>query len=170
MSWSEERRREEGRGGEGRGCWASSSVVLTYVRSRAVGELARLFKGEFLVNASSLSLAIVPMVGWTRSMTYPDTGLLWVPPSPNMPTFDTAVVYAGDFFSARLFFIIFFHFSFVYSLRCSLQAWVCSRELSSRPVAGPPGPLRRLEPPSSRWELAVPLFPFHSLSQSICRR
>jgi Uncharacterized protein conserved in bacteria len=33
------------------------------------------------------------MEGWKREMYYEDTGLLWVPPSPNMPTVDTAVVY-----------------------------------------------------------------------------
>ncbi len=40
-------------------------------------------------------LRIVPMDGWTRSMEWKDTGLPWVTPSPNMPTFDTALVYPG---------------------------------------------------------------------------
>ena len=40
-------------------------------------------------------LSIVPMDGWTRSMEWKDTGLPWVMPSPNMPTFDTALVYPG---------------------------------------------------------------------------
>lgn len=38
---------------------------------------------------------VVPMEGWTRSMYFPETGLLWVPPSPNAPSFDMAVVYPG---------------------------------------------------------------------------
>jgi uncharacterized protein YbbC (DUF1343 family) len=41
-------------------------------------------------------LTVVPMEGWRRSMRFPDTGLPWVLPSPNMPTFDTAVVYPGQ--------------------------------------------------------------------------
>lgn len=41
------------------------------------------------------ALHIVPMDGWRRSMTFSDTGLPWVMPSPNMPTFDTAIVYPG---------------------------------------------------------------------------
>ena len=41
------------------------------------------------------ALHIVPMDGWQRAMTFADTGLPWVMPSPNMPTFDTAVVYPG---------------------------------------------------------------------------
>ena len=40
-------------------------------------------------------LHIVPMDGWQRAMTYGETGLPWVMPSPNMPTLDTAVVYPG---------------------------------------------------------------------------
>lgn len=40
-------------------------------------------------------LEIVPMRGWRRAMTFEDTGLPWVYPSPNMPTLDTARVYPG---------------------------------------------------------------------------
>ena len=41
-------------------------------------------------------LTVVPMEGWRRAMSFPDTGLPWVLPSPNMPTFDTALVYPGQ--------------------------------------------------------------------------
>jgi uncharacterized protein YbbC (DUF1343 family) len=41
-------------------------------------------------------LTVIPMRGWRRKMLFPDTGLPWVIPSPNMPTFDTAVVYPGQ--------------------------------------------------------------------------
>jgi len=40
-------------------------------------------------------LTVVPMRGWRRAMLWEDTGLPWVPPSPNMPTPDTARVYPG---------------------------------------------------------------------------
>lgn len=40
-------------------------------------------------------LQVVPMHGWQRSMTFSETKLPWVLPSPNMPTIDTAVVYPG---------------------------------------------------------------------------
>jgi uncharacterized protein YbbC (DUF1343 family) len=38
------------------------------------------------------------MKGWERSMWFDDTGLPWIPPSPNMPTLDTAIVYPGQVF------------------------------------------------------------------------
>jgi len=41
------------------------------------------------------ALHIVPLDGWKRSMTFAETGLPWVMPSPNMPTPDTALVYPG---------------------------------------------------------------------------
>jgi uncharacterized protein YbbC (DUF1343 family) len=41
------------------------------------------------------SLSVVPMRGWRRDMTFDQTGLPWVLPSPNMPTLDTARVYPG---------------------------------------------------------------------------
>jgi uncharacterized protein YbbC (DUF1343 family) len=57
-----------------------------------IGELARLFNGEFGIGAD---LEVVPMAGWRRDMYFETTGLPWVMPSPNMPTVDTAVVYPG---------------------------------------------------------------------------
>ena len=40
-------------------------------------------------------LDVIPMSGWRRAMLWEETGLPWVPPSPNMPTPDTARVYPG---------------------------------------------------------------------------
>ena len=41
------------------------------------------------------ALTVVPMQGWERRMTHGETGQPWVLPSPNMPTWDTALVYPG---------------------------------------------------------------------------
>jgi len=43
-----------------------------------------------------LKLHVLTLDGWSREMYFPDTGLPWVWPSPNMPTFDTATVYCGQ--------------------------------------------------------------------------
>ncbi len=43
-----------------------------------------------------LSITVIPMEGWERSMYFGETGLPWVPPSPNMPTPSTALVYPGS--------------------------------------------------------------------------
>lgn len=64
-----------------------------------VGELARMIKGEgWLSGVEEGQLEVVEMDGWERAMRWPETGLPWVSPSPNLPTFETALVYAGTCF------------------------------------------------------------------------
>ena len=58
-----------------------------------IGELSKLFNGGFGIGAQ---LEVWPMGGWRREMSYEDTGLPWVMPSPNVPTVDTTVVYPGS--------------------------------------------------------------------------
>lgn len=57
-----------------------------------VGELARLFVREFGVR---VDLHVVPVAGWRRSTWYDETGLPWIPPSPNMPDLESATPYPG---------------------------------------------------------------------------
>jgi uncharacterized protein YbbC (DUF1343 family) len=66
---------------------------IAQAHGMTVAELARLFNGEFL--AAPVALDTVLMSGWKRSDFYDASGLPWVPPSPNMPTADTALVYSG---------------------------------------------------------------------------
>lgn len=41
-------------------------------------------------------LTVIPMQGWTRDMYWQETGLVWIPPSPNLPTPLSAMVYPGQ--------------------------------------------------------------------------
>jgi uncharacterized protein YbbC (DUF1343 family) len=65
---------------------------LTVRHGMTAGELARLFNEEFGIGCD---LHVVALDGWTRSMEFEETGLPWVPPSPNMPSLATARVYPG---------------------------------------------------------------------------
>jgi uncharacterized protein YbbC (DUF1343 family) len=58
-----------------------------------MGELARFFNEERQIGAE---LEVIPMEGYKREYFFPQTGLPWTPPSPNMPTPDTALVYPGQ--------------------------------------------------------------------------
>lgn len=58
-----------------------------------IGELALCFRE---IKGLDLELIVVHMEGWSRDMYFPHTGLPWIWPSPNMPTFDTATVYCGQ--------------------------------------------------------------------------
>lgn len=55
-------------------------------------ELARLYVGEFGIE---VDLRVVPVAGLARSMTFDQTGLPWVAPSPNMPSVESALAYPG---------------------------------------------------------------------------
>ena len=57
-----------------------------------LGELATLFNTAFGIGAE---LHVVTMQGWRRGDEPLRGALPWVPPSPNMPTPDTALVYPG---------------------------------------------------------------------------
>ena len=57
-----------------------------------VGELARMMVGEFGVE---VDLKVVPAEGWRRGVIFPETGLPWLPPSPNMPSVESALHYPG---------------------------------------------------------------------------
>ena len=57
-----------------------------------IGELARLFNEHFGIGAD---LEIVAMDGWRRDMYFDATGREWILSSPNIPTFDTTLVYPG---------------------------------------------------------------------------
>lgn len=56
------------------------------------GELALYFNEHERIGCD---LTVVRCEGWSRWQHWGDTGLAFVPPSPNMPTPDTALVYPG---------------------------------------------------------------------------
>ncbi|NJQ01366.1 exo-beta-N-acetylmuramidase NamZ family protein [Streptomyces zingiberis] len=70
---------------------------IAQAHGMTVGELALLFNAEFVPEAAgrAAELDVVRMSGWRRGDFFDTTGLPWVPPSPNMPTPDTALVYPG---------------------------------------------------------------------------
>ena len=57
-----------------------------------VGELALLFNTEYGIHCN---LTVIPMEGWDRETFFDELPLIWVPPSPNIPSPQTALVYAG---------------------------------------------------------------------------
>ncbi|SFP72958.1 exo-beta-N-acetylmuramidase NamZ family protein [Caldicoprobacter faecalis] len=57
-----------------------------------IGELALLINEEFGIGCD---VEVIAMEGWKRDMYYDETGLLWINPSPNIPSLDAAVLYSG---------------------------------------------------------------------------
>ena len=58
-----------------------------------IAELALLFNDHFGIGCE---LNVVPMAGWGRKMLFQDTGLPWIPPSPNLPSPTSTMVYPAQ--------------------------------------------------------------------------
>jgi uncharacterized protein YbbC (DUF1343 family) len=58
-----------------------------------LGELARFINRRLPRPAP---LTVIPCENWRRSQYAPETGLPWISPSPNLPTFESAWVYPGQ--------------------------------------------------------------------------
>lgn len=65
-------------------------VNVPYCHGMTIGELAEYFNKEYQVGCD---LLVVPMKGWKRSMRFADTGLPWIPTSPQIPEMDTPFYY-----------------------------------------------------------------------------
>jgi len=57
-----------------------------------LGELAQFYNRTLHLGAD---LTVIAMRGWQRGLWFDQTGLEWVPPSPNMPRAATAIAYPG---------------------------------------------------------------------------
>ena len=76
---------------------------IPIVHGMTVGELAQLIaKERLLPGLEELELTVIPMEGWKRWMKWVDVmGRLWIKTSPNIRSFDAALLYPGiAFFEA----------------------------------------------------------------------
>jgi uncharacterized protein YbbC (DUF1343 family) len=72
---------------------------IPIVHGLTVGELAKLIQGEkMLAGLEELELVVAEMEGWRRDALWSELGREWNPPSPNIPDFETALIYPGACF------------------------------------------------------------------------
>lgn len=76
--------------------WISfvSQFPIPYVHGLTVGELAKMVNAKGW-NGARCNLTVVPMRGWRRNMTWGDTGLRWIPSSPNIPRGTSPLYYVA---------------------------------------------------------------------------
>ncbi len=67
-----------------------ASFPATLFYDMTPGEAARYYRGEFKKN---IDLTVVPLSNYSRDMYFHETKLPWVPPSPNLPTYRSAINY-----------------------------------------------------------------------------
>ncbi len=81
-----------------------SQFAIPYIHGMTVGELATFLNGEkMLANGVVCGLHIVKMTGWQRDMHFGDTGLPWVPSSPQVPHRDTPLYYPATGIAGELY-------------------------------------------------------------------
>ena len=86
--------RVEGPGIEDKWISFVGQLPVPYVHGMTAGELARMANAKGWVHPAC-KLKVVPMKGWQRDMTWNDTGLRWVPTSPNIPRASSPLYYVA---------------------------------------------------------------------------
>lgn len=66
---------------------------IPYLYGLTPGELASYLNDSGLTGSKKVRLTVIPMQGWKRDMTYTETGMPWVLPSPHIPTPEAALLY-----------------------------------------------------------------------------
>lgn len=108
-----------------------SQYPIPYIYGLTPGELARLLVDEGMIDTGgkTLKLTVVPMEGWSRDMTFDDTGMPWVLPSPHIPTAETAVYYPATGIAGELDYL---NIGVGYTLpfRTFAAPWIPSRKIA----------------------------------------
>ena len=68
-------------------------AALPMRHALTIGELARWVNREMRIDAN---LEVIPLQGWERSRMFDRTGLPWIAPSPNLPSWENCLVYPGQ--------------------------------------------------------------------------
>lgn len=79
-----------------------SQFSIPYIYGLTCGELATMINTE-RPKEKQCKLTVVPMEGWTRGMTFEQTGLPWVPTSPQIPDAETARFYPATGIMGELY-------------------------------------------------------------------
>ncbi len=109
-----------------------SQFAIPYLYGLTPGELANMLNGEgMLEGGKKVKLTVVPMDGWKRNMTFADTKMPWVLPSPHIPNPEAAVMYPVSGILGELGYMsIGVGYTEPFKLFCSV--WTNAEELARR--------------------------------------
>lgn len=109
-----------------------SQFPIPYVYGLTPGELAKYLNEEGLLQSGKkVNLTVVPMKGWKRNMTFRETGMPWVLPSPHIPNPEAAVLYPASGILGEINLMnIGVGYTEPFKLFCG--SWVDAQELSRR--------------------------------------
>ena len=112
--------------------WISfvSKFKIPYLYGLTPGELAMLLNEEgMLPDGKKCRLTVIPMKGWTRDMTFEQTGMPWVLPSPHVPQAVSSLYYPATGILGELGYV---NIGVGYTLPFQMIAaeWIKAEELS----------------------------------------
>lgn len=108
-----------------------SQYPIPYIYGLTPGELARMLAGEKMIKSDKpLKLTVVPMTGWHRDMLFEDTGMPWVPTSPQLPTAETAIFYPATGIAGELDYVS-IGVGYTLPFRTVAAPWINAQRLAS---------------------------------------
>lgn len=106
-----------------------SQYRIPYIYGLTAGELALYLNDtEF---GGKARLTVVPMEGWTRTMTYADTGMPWVLTSPHIPSAETTLLYPATGIMGELDYIS-IGVGYTMPFRVACARWIDAARLTER--------------------------------------
>lgn len=109
-----------------------SQFPIPYLYGLTPGEMAQFLNGEGLVaGGKKAKLTVVPMEGWTRDMTFEQTGMPWILPSPHIPQPVTSYYYPATGILGELYYVsIGVGYTLPFQLICA--EWIDAEKFSAR--------------------------------------
>ena len=111
-----------------------SQFPIPYLYGLTPGELAKYLNEEGLIKSADgkkCQLSVIPMEGWTRDMSFAETGMPWVLPSPHIPNPEAAILYATSGILGEIEYMnIGVGYTLPFKLFCA--SWVDAEELARR--------------------------------------
>jgi uncharacterized protein YbbC (DUF1343 family) len=68
---------------------------IPIVHGMTVGELNNFFANEINISGNTAEVSVIKMKNWERNYFWSDLNRNWIPTSPNIPDFETALIYPG---------------------------------------------------------------------------
>lgn len=111
-----------------------SQFPIPYLYGLTPGELALMLNDGMLKGGVKTKLTVVPMEGWHRYMTFEQTGMPWILPSPHQPYPQSAIYYPTTGIIGELYFVsIGVGYTMPFQLMCA--PWIDANEFCKRLTA-----------------------------------
>ena len=111
-----------------------SQFPIPYLYGLTPGELALFLHDTMLsdkLKSNLKAITVVPMEGWRRSMTFADTAMPWVLPSPHIPTAESAILYPATGIVGELNYLN-IGVGYTMPFKLFVAPWIDAHEFSKR--------------------------------------